>query len=70
MEGRLLGDIVISLDTAFRQAKALGVRREERILFLMIHGFLHLLGYDHQTEREGRVMRKKEKKLWEVIKDE
>jgi probable rRNA maturation factor len=56
-----LGDIVISVDTAFRQARRRGttLRRELRVLTL--HGFLHLLGYDHETD--GGEMRRIEYRL-------
>jgi probable rRNA maturation factor len=55
------GDIVISVDSAARQAKEAGhsTGREIRILFL--HGYLHLLGYDHETD--GGVMRRLERRL-------
>lgn len=43
-----LGDVVISLDTARRQAAASGIKPPERLRALLIHGFLHLLGYDHE----------------------
>ena len=42
-----LGDIVISVDTARRYAKRDDMKYENKIKFLLIHGFLHLLGYDH-----------------------
>ena len=45
-----LGDIVISLDTAKRQAESFGNQLEEEINELIFHGFLHLLGYDHDGE--------------------
>lgn len=53
---RLLGDIVISLDTAARQAR--GRRRElgDEVRFLLAHGLLHLVGYDHATPSEKREM--------------
>jgi rRNA maturation RNase YbeY len=43
-----LGDVVISLDTARRQAAASGIKPRDRLRVLLIHGFLHLLGYDHE----------------------
>jgi len=43
-----IGDVVISLDTARRQAAAGGIKPSERLRILLIHGFLHLLGYDHE----------------------
>jgi rRNA maturation RNase YbeY len=59
-----LGDVVISLDTARRQARALGVTLPSRIRTLLIHGFLHLLGYDHEkSAREARRMFKREDEL-------
>jgi probable rRNA maturation factor len=53
---RVLGDVVISLDTAARQA--LGRKREllPEVRFLLAHGLLHLLGYDHGNPREKREM--------------
>ncbi len=53
---RLLGDVVISLDTAARQAR--GRRRElgDEVRFLLAHGLLHLVGYDHATPAEKREM--------------
>jgi len=50
----LLGDIVVSVDTAERQSEESDIPLEDMILFLMIHGTLHLLGYDHETSEEGR----------------
>ena len=44
----VLGDVVISVDTARRQAERLGVTPESRLRTLLIHGMLHLLGYDHE----------------------
>lgn len=49
---RLLGDIVISLQTAERQAREYGHTYEREIAFLVVHGMLHLLGYDHGTEED------------------
>jgi probable rRNA maturation factor len=53
---RVLGDVVISLDTAARQAR--GRKREllPEVRFLLAHGLLHLLGYDHQNPTEKRGM--------------
>ncbi|MFC1896441.1 rRNA maturation RNase YbeY [Thermodesulfobacteriota bacterium] len=50
----LLGDVVLSADTALLEAKELGQSFEERMLNLLIHGILHLLGYDHQKGKDGR----------------
>lgn len=51
-----LGEIVISLDTAFKQAKEFNHPVEREIAFLFIHGFLHLNGYDHIDEKEAEEM--------------
>jgi probable rRNA maturation factor len=49
--GRFLGDIAISPKVARRNAKALGRRLPEELKVLILHGVLHLLGYDHETDR-------------------
>jgi probable rRNA maturation factor len=46
----LLGDVVISAQTARREADAAGITLDERISQLLIHGILHLLGFDHEAE--------------------
>ncbi len=51
-----LGEIVISLDTSFKQAEEFSHPVEREIAFLFIHGFLHLNGYDHLTSQEAEVM--------------
>jgi len=49
---KLLGDVVISIDTARAQAKELGISLEEEVKRLLIHGIVHLLGYDHELGEE------------------
>ncbi len=51
-----LGDLMISIETAARQARELGHSLEREIAFLCIHGTLHLLGYDHIHNSDRRVM--------------
>ncbi|MCX8012338.1 MAG: rRNA maturation RNase YbeY [Desulfobacterota bacterium] len=64
-----LGDVVISVETAKRQAENAGCSFEEEISLLIIHGVLHLLGYDHENPGiRAREMRKKEKELLSVIR--
>ena len=65
----LLGDIVISVDTALRDARKGNLSLEEELIFLVIHGLLHLLGYNHEgtTPREAGKMRKKEKELFAFL---
>lgn len=60
--GDYLGDIAISLDTAGRHADRHRRTLEEEVHRLIVHGFLHLLGFDHETD-DGR-MRRRERALW------
>ncbi len=65
---KLLGEIVISIDTAKRQAKELGHSLEEEIKRLLVHGFVHLLGYDHELgEEEEKRFMELEKRLIESL---
>jgi probable rRNA maturation factor len=56
LEGGPLGDVVVSLDTASRQAKQRRHPLLEEVRFLLGHGILHLLGYDHETDAEEKEM--------------
>jgi probable rRNA maturation factor len=57
----MLGDVVISIDTAFRQARAAKHSVDREVVMLLIHGILHLLGYDHERNpREAHKMQGKE----------
>ncbi|HLS91046.1 MAG TPA: rRNA maturation RNase YbeY [Limnochordia bacterium] len=58
-----LGDIVISLERAKAQAEEYGHSLQREIAFLTVHGLLHLLGYDHESEEPERVMRAKEEAI-------
>ena len=58
-----LGEVVISLPTARRQAKQAGKTVQQEVAWLLVHGLLHLLGYDHAVEEEGQVMRLREASL-------
>jgi probable rRNA maturation factor len=53
---RLLGEIIISYETAIRQAEAYGHSLEREMKFLFTHGMLHLLGYDHQDADQEKIM--------------
>lgn len=59
----ILGDIVISVDTAKRHAVRYENTYEYEIKKLIVHGILHLLGFDHKKKKETIVMREKEKQL-------
>lgn len=67
-ELNVLGDIVISLEKAEEQSREYGHSMERELGFLVAHGMLHLLGYDHETEDEEKVMRQLEKKILQESK--
>ena len=66
---RMLGDLAISVDTLLRQAKEYGVTPKEELLRLLIHGTLHLLGYDHEnvSAKEAQRMRRKEATVFRLM---
>jgi len=69
-ESPMLGDVVISVGAALRESEAFGEDLEHTIDRLLIHGFLHLLGYDHETaDSEAERMENQEKRLLSVIRD-
>ncbi|KAA0888987.1 MULTISPECIES: rRNA maturation RNase YbeY [Oryzomonas] len=67
-----LGDVVISADTAAREAEEGEMETFDRICFLLLHGILHLRGYDHERsgEAEAARMEKKESELFNLLKKE
>lgn len=69
---QLLGDVVISVDTAAREAEESGVTFRERLVFLLMHGILHLTGYDHERsgEEEAKRMEAKEQEVFAILKEE
>ena len=60
---RVLGDIYISIDKAISQAEEYGHSLLRELSFLAVHGFYHLLGYDHMTEEEEKVMFSKQEEV-------
>jgi len=65
IQPQILGDVVISADTARRHASAAGIKTEEELLFLLVHGLLHLIGYDHEgLAAERRDMEAKEAEIF------
>jgi len=67
-EERLLGDVVISLDTARRQAQRRKRQLIDEVAFLLAHGILHLLGYDHQNDADEARMNAMTKRLVQAAK--
>jgi len=65
----LLGDIVISIDTAARHSVSYGVTMHDELKKLIIHGILHLLGHNHKKKKETQIMRGKEKELSLIVED-
>ncbi len=64
---KLLGDIIISVETAQKQADNLNHSMEKELTVLLIHGLLHLTGYDHEKGQDYRVMREKESEILKIF---
>ncbi len=67
-EVNVLGDIVISLEQAELQSQEYNHSLERELGYLVTHGMLHLLGYDHETDAERELMRNLEEKIMEKVK--
>ena len=66
---QVLGDVAISAETALRQARARRHSLAKELTRLLIHGTLHLLGYDHEVSpADARLMRAKERELWRLVR--
>ena len=59
----VLGDIVISIEKVKEQAEEYGHSFERELSYMLVHGFYHLMGYDHIKEEDKKVMRPKEEKI-------
>lgn len=68
----LLGDVVISAETAARDACEAQNSFESELYFLLLHGILHLLGYDHErgTEEDAKLMEVREREVFTLIREE
>ena len=64
---KLLGDIIISVETAQRQADSLNHSIEKELTVLLIHGLLHLTGYDHEKDQDYKIMREKEGEILRIF---
>jgi len=63
----MLGDIAVSIPAARRQAKSIGSSLERETLFLLVHGLLHILGYDHERSKKSAAqMERLQKRLMSV----
>jgi rRNA maturation RNase YbeY len=70
IETVMLGDVVISVDAALRESEVLGEPLDDTIDRLLIHGLLHLLGYDHENSRADETrMQEEEKRLLNLIRE-
>lgn len=63
----LLGDIIISLETAARQAEEYNHSLEREVAYLTVHGMLHLLGYDHMSDEDKAEMRTEEEHVLSLL---
>jgi probable rRNA maturation factor len=67
---KMLGDVVISVPTAWRQAKEAGRSLDEELTWLLVHGILHLCGYDHErSEKDARRMHRRERMILRSLRD-
>ena len=66
--GEMLGDVVISIETARREARKRHCALNDEVTRLLIHGVLHLLGHDHEEDDEARRMRAEERRLGVVCR--
>ena len=71
VQSKMLGDVVISVDTARDESRRQGEPLEETIYRLLIHGILHLLDYDHErSSMESRRMEKEQTRLLGLVKED
>ena len=64
----VLGDIIISIDKVREQAEEYGHSFERELSYMLVHGFYHLMGYDHIEEEDKKIMRPKEEKILKELK--
>ena len=63
----ILGDIIISIKRVEEQAQEYGHSFERELSYMIVHGFYHLMGYDHIEENDKKIMRKKEENILEKL---
>ncbi|MDO5713568.1 MAG: rRNA maturation RNase YbeY [Tissierellia bacterium] len=64
---KVLGDIIINMDRVMEQAKEFGHSEQRELSYLTVHSLLHLLGYDHEDQKERTLMRDREKVIMEFL---
>ena len=64
----LLGDVVISVEAAQRQAQEAGHPLGQEVAILLIHGLLHLVGFEHKEKEKARLMEAKSREIWQQIR--
>lgn len=67
VDDNVLGDVIVSIDTTIRQALERNHSTQTELRVLLVHGILHLLGYDHIEDDEAEVMEGKEREILSVI---
>lgn len=68
MHEDVLGDIIISIEKVKEQAEEYGHSFERELSYMLVHGFYHLMGYDHIEEEDKKIMRPKEDKILKALK--
>jgi probable rRNA maturation factor len=70
IDPEMLGDVVVSFETAGRDAAEAGCELDDEVSFLVIHGILHLVGYDHEGDRacDAPEMEAKEEELFKLVR--
>lgn len=63
----VLGDIIVSIEKVKEQAEEYGHSFERELAYMIVHGFYHLMGYDHIKEEDKTIMRAKEEKILETL---
>ena len=63
-----IGDVIISLEKVAEQAKEYGHSFERELAYMLVHGFYHVMGYDHLEDNDKREMREKEENILNILK--
>ena len=66
-EQEVLGDIIISIERVQKQAEEYGHSFQRELAYMVVHGFYHIIGYDHMTEEDKKIMRAKEENILSAL---